>query len=99
MKMIKQCIKLLKNTMGEKSVKLISTEIERSIPTQNYPHGVCGVMVEINKQKSFLSYSHAEDIIIYGQHLADEYVYQFYLDEMKLIERGMKIKKIKNNIL
>ena len=92
-------IELLKNTQfGEIDVKLLSTEMIRSTPTQHNKIGLLGVKIEIEGQNMFLTYQTAEDMLIYGRQLAEEIIYPFMKERIKQYERLVKLNDIKKNI-
>lgn len=64
---IYRAINILKNSLDGIEVKLLSDEMYRK-------YGMLGVNIEFLGVKSFLGVQTAEDILIYGQKLADRHV-------------------------
>jgi len=65
----------MRESFGGTEVNIISTEMERTEPTEFAKAGVCGFRCEIEGIKTFIPYSACEDMTAYGQHIADELVF------------------------
>ena len=64
---IYRAIDILKNSLGGIDIELLSDQMYRK-------YGMLGVTIEFMGIKSFLGLQTAEDILIYGQKLADRHV-------------------------
>ena len=53
---------------------LILTDLYRLTPTPDAPGGKLGADLWIEGKKIFMGYSEMEDLLIYGPHLAEEFV-------------------------
>ena len=96
MEIILKAIEILKKTFGGTKVELISSKLERSSPSTSYPCGYLFVELKIEGETTLLSYTTAEDILVYGETIAQEVVYPCIAEKYKLYERKLKIKKIKD---
>ena len=74
-------IDTLRNSFGGTDVKLLSDKMYRRPPDESSPAGKLGVKIEVMGIKAFLGCeSMAEQISVYGQSIADEYVYRLVKD-------------------
>jgi hypothetical protein len=86
-------VELMKNSFGGTDVKIFSEKKYRTQPNEYSPIGVLGVDIYIQDIIVFLSYSISENISVYGQYLADSFVFDILKDEYKRMIRREKYKK------
>lgn len=83
-------INIMEKVEGVENIKLLSSLMFRTTPTEDYPIGRLGVDIIINKFKTFLPYEFAEDMVTYpqGVFVAQEFVYLVlnYKDKSKFID-------------
>jgi hypothetical protein len=95
---ILNAIKLMANSFGGTDVKLISKEMYRVKSDESSLVGSLGVDIEIQGMKVFLGYTLAEDITIYGQKVADSFVFEILKSEYLRGMRKLKIQEIHPDI-
>ena len=78
--LIYEAIKIIKKSFGGTDVELISEKMFRTQPNRYYPYGNLGVYIKVDGIKTFLGCeSNAEDICLYGLHIAEEFVANVYI--------------------
>jgi hypothetical protein len=91
-------VEIMKTSFGGTDVKIISQEMYRNQSDNTTLIGILGVDIEIEGYKVFLSYSIAEDMCLYGQHVADNFVFNILKGDYKRKIRKEKIKEIHPDI-
>jgi len=73
---IQIAVEIMRESFGGTEVEIVS-DMYRLDPTEDAKGGRLGADIKINGIKTFLGHeSMAEDICIYGKHLAEEFVYK-----------------------
>ena len=93
-----EAVKMMRKSFGGVEIEIISKEMVRSSPNQYAPVGNLGVTVSIysgfRHHRLFLGYQLSEDMVFYGQHIADDVVGKVMLPDLLLLERKLKLDKI-----
>ncbi len=87
---IHKAVEILQRQFGGTDVKLISKEMYRLEPTEQAPAGALGVNIQIHGITTFLGYGYAEDLLTYGDPLAQDYIIQMLrmYNNQKNVENG-----------
>ena len=88
---ILEAVKIMRTCFGGVDIEIIDDEMSRKFPSHDNPHGLLGITILIEDTNVFLTYQIAEDISVYGIHIAESFVYNFISIE-KTINDFRKIK-------
>jgi hypothetical protein len=87
-------INVLRKSFNGTEIEILDTEMIRA------KEGYLGVHISIyiiNKYyRVFLKFNLAEDIFVYGQRVADEFIFNIIKDDFIKSQRKMKLEKIKD---
>lgn len=97
-KVILQAVEVLKKSFGGVDIEILDTDMIRKHNNPLYPSGYLGISIFIysgfRKHRVFFTYSNAEDILFYGQHVADQFIYDIIKEDIPQLERKLKLDKI-----
>lgn len=89
----------MRNCFGGINVEILDTEMSRKLPNQS-TLGYFGITISISvfekTRNVFLTYQVAEDMVIYGIKMADNFIFNIFKDDYHKMIRKLKLQKINN---
>jgi len=82
-KLYNRGVEILREAFGGTDI-LILSDLYRLTPTEHAPGGKVGADLWIEGTKVFIGYSEMEDVLTYGQHIAEDIVGKILIDNTNI---------------